>query len=46
MRSGQRQEVRDDDDNGRYISGTYASGKGTMLGAILATIISFESIVR
>ena len=32
--------------NGRYVSGTYVSGRGTMLGAILATIINFESIVR
>ena len=30
--------------NGRYRYGTYANGRGTVLGAILATIINFESI--
>jgi len=30
--------------NGRYLSGTYVSGHGTVLGAVLATIINFTSI--
>jgi lipopolysaccharide export LptBFGC system permease protein LptF len=30
--------------NGRYQYGRYANGRGTMLGAVLATILNFESI--
>jgi len=30
--------------NSRYTYGTYANGHGTLLGAIMATIINFESI--
>jgi hypothetical protein len=30
--------------NSRYVSGQYVNGKGTILDAILATILSFESI--
>ena len=32
--------------NGRYRYGRYASGKGTILGAVLATILNFEAIRR
>ena len=32
--------------NGRYVYGSYANGRGTVLGAIMATIINFESINR
>jgi len=32
--------------NGRYVSGTYVNGRGTMLGTSMATILHFELIVR
>ena len=32
--------------NGRYVSGTYVNGRGTMLAATMANIIHFELIVR
>lgn len=32
--------------NGRYVSGTYANGRGTMLGATMGNILHFELIIR